>query len=322
MMGGRISRRLFCSGLRPRDLDGFCQNFVAPKAVGKLQERFFETRCKDLAEDGSIRVFGGELLLVVPILVQFCKRVILPAGKLQRHVQCYMLLAEILKMLLSGDKVLQHLGTMQRLIADHHVLFVELYPRHVRPKLHYLLHLPTCFQEMNANVSCFVCERRHRIVKRLAASAFRHYETVLISSVLTRQVQDITDGSHFAAAALCHPVPSADGLSAFSVLFGDGVAEVTVSTRARFGWTGLVCRGDVATLTVNAGTAVGRLEVFFCATIEGVPTFFVQADVYASVDQNTYDPSRSEPRLFEATRLMGAVLYCRTSEGHIQPCDL
>eukprot|EP00969_Alexandrium_andersonii_P273178 12074772-Alexandrium_andersonii.AAC.1 len=48
-------------------------------------------------------------------------------------------------------------------VAHHAELFKTLYP--AKPKFHYLWHLGAGLRHLNANVNCFVTERKHKRVK-------------------------------------------------------------------------------------------------------------------------------------------------------------
>jgi len=300
-------------------VDAFCAGFVLPKGKPKLDAGFFETRCA-ASEEGTMRAFAGELLTAVPLLVEFCKRVLQPAGFLPRHVACFLLLSRILALLCSGDKVLEQLEQLQDLIGQHHDLYVQLYPAHVRPKLHYLMHLPGCFREMQCNISCFVCERRHRVVKQLAASCFRHYEHVLTSGVLSRMIIDIQDPHFGCAIQLQSPRPFPEGTDVFGDLLGTELVEVFAATRASIPWAGLVCRADVVTMSLEEGVLAGRVDMFFCVIARGVSRFFVQLAVFAAVGDSRYNPTPIGSRLYDVSQLSGAMMYYTSVDGHLELC--
>jgi hypothetical protein len=124
------------------------------------------------------------LLLIVGIGL-WCQMFLEPRHLLPEELRCFQLLGRILYILRSGPKAVRKAQLLQRLVNEHHALFVKLYPLEAKPKVHYLLHIPGCIARFSVNLSCFVTERRHKIGKGIAARSFKEFQdTILRQSLL------------------------------------------------------------------------------------------------------------------------------------------
>ena len=113
------------------------------------------------------------MLLCIDILSFFNEVVLEPAGLLSDHVRCFRYLADILDILKrsTADLVPQ----LRQCIDDHARLHHTLYPICLKPKYHWLFHIPEHLQQFGVCLSCFAPERKHRMVKSMAAHVFNHY---------------------------------------------------------------------------------------------------------------------------------------------------
>ena len=161
------------AGIRLKILDEFASNVLMPKSRSKLPTTFFQDRINN--EDNScIRGFAAEMLTCIPILALFNDTILEPAGLLSEHVLCFRYLATIMD-ILGKNAVNDLLPQLRRYIDDHGLLFQRLYPQCVKPKYHWLFHLPENIEDFKMNMSCFSPERKHRAVKTIAAHVFNEH---------------------------------------------------------------------------------------------------------------------------------------------------
>lgn len=306
------------AGITLAELDAWLSKFTQSKAHGKLAPRFLETRVRDLGEDGCMKVFAGELLFIAPVLLRFCSAVLAPASRLVPHTHCFGLLVAIIELLRRGDQVLSELARLQSLIEEHHAAFVALYEASVRPKLHFLLHLPRVFELMHANVSCFPAERKHRFVKLLAANTFANFESTLTTTILNRQMWDLQQPTLFAAARVDNGIACDEDLEVFAS-FVDSPRTRVVATRANFAWAGEIRRGDLVLLGAGASEEqVGKVDSFHeVVSCAGKVAIFVQCDCLEPAGGCKYR-TKAHPRLFESTWLRAALIYCESGAGQIE----
>ena len=69
---------------------------------------------------------------------------IAPFGILRDHIESFRLLAHLAMLLSLGPQdATAHVGLIADVIYRHAALFREIYKDHVKPKFHYLFHVPT-----------------------------------------------------------------------------------------------------------------------------------------------------------------------------------
>ena len=136
----------------------------------------------------GLRMFAGEVLVALPLLHEFAKQCVVPAGWLPEHTRCLQLLAVIVNRLFgSGDAVLRELDAFEADVQAHHALYVRLYP--IRPKVHSALHVRATLAHLQANVNSLCLERKHQEVRKAAAELYgRNFERTLTSTLLNRTV--------------------------------------------------------------------------------------------------------------------------------------
>ena len=147
-----LVRLLLTHGVTLTSLDEFGATIRWPKNTTKLSRCFFQRRVVD--KDGAcIRSFAGETLSAITLLGAFLDIVVKPLGLIPEHRACFSLLCEIVDLLRLWSVAPQHLAKLDRVLYNHHVMYVYLYPSLGRPKLHYLRHLPQCIEEHGALLS-------------------------------------------------------------------------------------------------------------------------------------------------------------------------
>jgi hypothetical protein len=131
-------------------------------------------------EDGSgLKAFAGEIVALVPALVQFGRLVLVPRGVLLQQVKCMEYLFCIQSLLFSQD-VQRSVQQLRALVVRHHILFAALYPSCIRPKLHYLHHVVDGIEAQQKHISCFATERKHKMPKAVASFAFRNFSVCIM----------------------------------------------------------------------------------------------------------------------------------------------
>ena len=151
--------------------------------------------------------FASPMLTLMPIIGAFLVDHVRPLGIMGEHIECWVLLVDILGLLACGaTRAVGYMDELEELIRKHHELYVRLYPQTVKPKWHHMLHLPQQYRAMGKILSCFVTERKHRSLKRAALYVFRYLEHTSLADLLTQQCEQIIDGhSLFQREFLVHP---------------------------------------------------------------------------------------------------------------------
>ncbi len=180
---------------------------VLPKKYGKVSPTWLE-KARFSKKGGEFHSFASYMLCLLPIVMMFLTDCVKPTGKLLEHIMCWQLLVDIVGLLKSGaDFAVHHLELLAKLIAEHHELYLKLYPRRaVKPKWHHLLHLPETYELLKKVISCFVTERKHRSVKGASLFVFRHLEHTCLASIINEQCEQVLNGhSLFQRSFLVNP---------------------------------------------------------------------------------------------------------------------
>ena len=184
-------------------LDTFASEWITSKSWEKLPKNFFAQRVQ--AEGAHLKAFAAEVLLVIPILYMFGMTVLQPAGVLPEHARCMGLMARILAILQAGDDAVRHVHELTALIGEHARAFALLYEDLAKPKFHWMFHIPRGLRRFG-NYSCFGPERKHRIVKTIAAQVMgTHLDQNLCLRACAEMLRCMQDAS-LTATSLLPPV--------------------------------------------------------------------------------------------------------------------
>lgn len=262
-------RAMWAQGIKKSQVDEFMEEFRGMKC--KLTKEFLAKRLKgDKLDDEEFSGFAGELMVLVPLLRQFCEMVLLPLGALVRHAECFVSLSNIVELMALGDKAVEHTLYLRREIQRHHRLFIELYGIDATtPKFHYTLHLPDVLDELQRNVSCWVGERKHRLPKTSASRVFNEFETSLLSECLTNFVHEMKPADAFGLERLANDVPLDDPslLGDFHQCF-PGLVAVFANKSATTA-IGQVKHRALLLLSTNHGFQIGEVLLFFKLVCRG-----------------------------------------------------
>ena len=185
-------------------LQTYSTEYTLPAKYGKVSKEW-TVAARFKGKDFSS--FASPMLTLVPIIGAFLVDYMAPRGGLDPHIECWLLLVDILGLLTcGGTQAVQYMDLLVDLIAKHHKLYAELYPKTIKPKWHHMLHLPRQYAAMKKIISCFVTERKHRSLKRAALYVFRYLEHTSLADLVTQQCEQILDGhSLFQREFLVHP---------------------------------------------------------------------------------------------------------------------
>ena len=151
---------------------------------------------------------ASELLDLAPLLLAFLPDVVAPRGLPVDSIRCYSLLVRILQICTMGARRGASLvDELRRCIDEHHALYKRLYPSMIKPKWHQMLHIPEDAADIGLLLSCFVTERKHRMVKRAGVWTFRHYDHTLLADTIYRELQNLRSSNVlFSKESLLSPV--------------------------------------------------------------------------------------------------------------------
>ena len=167
-------------------LDAFAKLVNHPARLRPPKMRF-EKRVRN-SSGAHINAFASETLHIMDVVKLFCDAMGQQLEHLRDELKCFGLLFRIVQLLRQGRIVGERLRLLRLLVLKHHTMFVELYPACVKPKLHYLFHIPECIALFGIVMSCFCPERKHRKGKHIGHFAFRQYCDTITRRVLRSEL--------------------------------------------------------------------------------------------------------------------------------------
>ncbi len=211
------------AGITLDRLDDFSATITWPHAASRLSRTFFRDRVVS-GNSSHIKAFAAETLTSVTILGQFCDSVLKPTGALAEHTRCFDYLRVMLDILSRG--LTNKMDTLRRAIRKHHEASIVLYPECVKPKIHYITHIPDCIDRQKCVLSCFAPERKHHSVKVVATHAFRRWNSTAMARQVYTLMQRVEVPQSFQPSFLKRPRPMHGTASLFSAWGGAGGCSV------------------------------------------------------------------------------------------------
>ena len=301
-------------GIEPECIDAF--PVVFPRAYTRLKTSFFSDRYVR-NEKAHMRAFGSEMLTAVVKMAFFMDLVAAPVGQLPRHCVHIRQAKNIIDMLLSGDVVLGRLATLDKLLKEHHDMFLSLHGQCAKPKLHFNRHLPEAMRNHGLNVSCLPPERKHKDAKRRATYLFRGFTGTLLHHEVAQMVNALSRPRLFEKQRLQEPVrPWLDAgadlhlqLSAFCALMPGPLAW---SRSAVCGVVTLHQRDLVLWQDEHGATeCVGRASIFLR---DGGGAHYALVDEFPGAG-DVWDIRRARPCVVRLGQVVGALPYVVLDDG-------
>ena len=250
--------------------------YTLPKRLPPPSMKWFDP--KMISEETQMRTQASENLTIIALVDAFVQDVCVPLGILPRHCECFRLLRDITRLLAEASML--HLSALEAKIAKHAVLFVELYPEHVKPKFHHMLHLVDDYRGIGRILSCFVTERKHKAIKSAAVNGFKHVEATITTLIVNDLFDKASKNELLNSIELLNP-------KCIEV----GTLHMQRSTQARL-HCGVVHAGDVVQLDSKAA---GVVQDFWQELPAG--PIQVRVAMYTQLDLRTFDTRYTEAAL-------------------------
>ena len=218
----------------------------------------------------TIASFSSIMLTMVSVLMLFLEVTV--ESVIPEHVDAFRIMFHIIGLLRAGPvDALKHAESLRVLFANHMEAVVKLYGDYVKPKGHQAFHIVDGMYALDRLLSCFVTERKHKIIKSAAVYVFRHLEHTVLQDVLSTHMRQITDGHDLYSATFL--------ICPFDVILG-GIAF----RRARSGCVriGHVSAGD---LVITTDGRVGKILSLWQRVAD--EHTFLEVDSYPSINNDT-----------------------------------
>lgn len=174
-------------------------NWQTSRASGspsELRECFSASRERICKDSGKFPCSASELLMVFPVMEHFLETVIVPKRLCMPHVASFRALGALQRSIRGAKEGECSAGDLELAIARHAAAFQGAYGLRVKPKNHYLMHLPLQVARDGVLFDCFVGERKHIELKK-AAEAVRNTEQMEKKTTLFRclaaQLERVSD---------------------------------------------------------------------------------------------------------------------------------
>ena len=273
--------------------------FTLPKSHGRVSKEWFAD--KRIAEDQMRTPSASENITMMRILNAFLVDIIAPLQIAVRHCKCFSLLSRIVDLFMLGPEgAMPFVNELQTTIVEHNTLYVELYGDHVKPKLHHLLHIPENMKFVGRLLSCWVTERKHRVVKAQASHTFRHIEHTTTLDLLNDIAEEarITTELYKTSFLLKPRDCSTDDVAIKTSL------HLTLPV-------GTASKGDIVLCSTQAQSTVGAVERFF--HINNV--LFAQLQMHTPTpNPNVYETANSTLSFVEASIVIDILAWAPHSD--------
>lgn len=146
-------------------------SFPAQVEITSVNQLFSVSANKNNVRRGTFSSGASEFLSLAPILKRYFKHVVLPKGEMQPHVKSFLAVLDVVDILQACKKGTESKDGLANAIKKHLDLFVLAWGRSsMRPKYHYVLHLPNQLELHGLLLTTFVHERKHKVVKRYCSN--------------------------------------------------------------------------------------------------------------------------------------------------------
>ena len=254
-----------------KDIDDFKTHVHQRKDVPKLSKIFFQDRVHKPTKkspDAHLKAFSSEVVSATNVLVLFAEHVlqknIRVSALMAKHIECLKLFHRILCLLRDeGDET-----DGEELLATtckHNERYLEMWPEHEKPKLHYAIHVALSILRKRRVLSCNDGERNLRIPKREGSKVFRMWWDQLITHGLNVFMEKVADADAFKEV---HLTGLKTALPHCGHFMGLDCKEVFSSVSAT-NCSGIMKKNDVVHFTVER-LRLGTVKYFvqICTTTE------------------------------------------------------
>ena len=176
----------------------YASTFKFPKCRGDsfLAHLFTKSKIASmLRKDGGWGGTASEFLTIVPVLWRYLTNVVMKRGILLPLVMSMIAVLDVVIMLQGVKCCCVDPANLKRAIKKHIDLYIAAYGKSsIRPKYHYVLHLPWILARFGVLLTTFTLERKHRVVKKY--TKFRenltNWNVCALEEITTHQVWELS----------------------------------------------------------------------------------------------------------------------------------
>ena len=250
---------------------------VRDRSSATLAACFNAKRGRSSREARTFKATGSECLSVYPILAYYFQVVLLKTDICPKACDVMLKLADLMDQLqaiplgLVSPELLR--STIRKLLK---ATLVAGWEQSLHPKFHWLLHLPRHLAHHEFLPSCFVHERKHRLVKRYSSDIKNtiSFDKSVMAELLCQHFADIEDEDSFnMGVGLLQPKMAPNKMLKFmeaELNMSLASFRVTTSCVCRIRPAGVVHKKDLVMIRSHLGPGYFILaEILFHAAIDG-----------------------------------------------------
>lgn len=278
----------------------FSQLCNYPSNWGKLDKSALDPR---RLKGETIASFSSPILTIITVVMMFLEKFV--AGLVPEHVNAFEKLYHIVGILRMGpEDAMQHIDTLQILMTERLSKCNELYPGYKKPKEHHMLHIVDGMAWIGRLLSCFVTERKHRMVKECCVNVFRNFEHTVLTDIVNQSMQQVLDG---------HDLYLEEFLICPKQVVLDTI-QFRVANRC-VTRVGMICAGD---LVINDIGGVGKVVKVFQRISDNL--IFLEIDAYPCLPgkMNYLATSQQHRDFFASKSIIDLLIWYFDSPGIIR----
>ena len=284
-----------------KELGRYLAPWAFPKAFGKLDHLFSEPAIKTNLAKGSFSCTASEFLTMTPVLARYVSKVCVPRGHDMAMVESMLAVLRVVEILQAVRRGVIDAESLRTAIVGHVRLYIEAYGDDaVRPKHHYVMHLPDALLRFGTLIGTLTNERKHRMVKRFAGNRanLARWELGAVEDLSCQEAHAISKPFTSSSQTTSKAHPKA--LAVLRELHPDRAegdfalhAQVQVAN-------GTAKSGDAVLLEHESGLAVGELIMSFSVQGPGASETSSALALWREM-QSADDPRMAQYRLEEST---------------------
>ena len=276
-------------------------------------------RCRSSREAQTFKATASECLSVYPMIAYYFQAVVLRAGKCLQACSVLLKLADLMDQLQAIPLELVSPNLLRSTIRKLLRATVDAgWAEYLHPKSHWLVHLPRHLDHFGFLPSCFVHERKHRLVKRYSSDISNtiSFDKSVMAELLCQHFTDIEDDDSFnMGVGLLRPKMAPLKMVKFmenELNMNLSSVRITTSPICRIKPTGVCHKKDLVMISSHLRGSFVLAEVWFhaaldCEHVSLVTTYSILGDDESS---GTSDWQIQQHPLFISTEdIFASVCY-------------
>ena len=248
------------------ELGDYSGTFTYARCHPDPKHLFTPSANKNNLRKGSFSCTGSEFLTLAPVIHRYCKEVVLRkaqefAPQFVNHALSMIAVCFVI-MLLTNQTLLEVSASQLATAINNHIqLYKAVYGDDaMRPKHHYVLHLPRMLLRHGFLFATFVHERKHRLAKRYMVPRLtaKSFELGVIQDITTHQIWELQQ-SFFLSAETSESIKSNMVRDAIQDLFPDvTLTSICVITQVAC-MGGRAMKNDIVSFLIDGVLMVGEM---------------------------------------------------------------